>query len=76
MDPLRFRKEVRHVVYLSRTLVSFLTHRRMCPGRHLALASVWITLVTTLAAFNITKSKDENGVEIDVTDEFSNALVR
>ncbi|KAG0702309.1 cytochrome P450 [Suillus ampliporus] len=37
--------------------------RRICPGLHLADASVWISAAMTLAAFDISKAV-ENGVEI------------
>ncbi|EGN99056.1 hypothetical protein SERLA73DRAFT_168607 [Serpula lacrymans var. lacrymans S7.3] len=43
--------------------VAFGYGRRICPGMHLADASIFITCVTTLAVFNVTKSV-ENGVEI------------
>ncbi|PVH80134.1 cytochrome P450 [Cadophora sp. DSE1049] len=38
--------------------------RRICPGRHLAEASVWIVMVTMLATMNITKAVDTNGKEL------------
>ncbi|OJA15893.1 hypothetical protein AZE42_09071 [Rhizopogon vesiculosus] len=37
--------------------------RRICPGLHLADASVWISTAMSLAVFNISKVV-ENGVEI------------
>ncbi|KAL4253122.1 hypothetical protein AB1N83_012925, partial [Pleurotus pulmonarius] len=38
--------------------------RRICPGRHLATASIWIAVATLFATVDITKAKDENGTEI------------
>lgn len=38
--------------------------RRVCAGRTLADASLWITVAQTLATFNIRKSVDETGQEI------------
>ncbi|KAJ6576166.1 cytochrome P450, partial [Mycena vulgaris] len=35
--------------------------RRLCAGRQMALASVWISITSVLAAFNITKALDEHG---------------
>ncbi|KAJ2991428.1 hypothetical protein NUW58_g285 [Xylaria curta] len=41
--------------------------RRICPGRYLANTSIWLTVARTLAVFNISKSLDENGLEIEPT---------
>ncbi|EGN99063.1 hypothetical protein SERLA73DRAFT_73633 [Serpula lacrymans var. lacrymans S7.3] len=46
--------------------VAFGYGRRICPGMHLADASIFITCATTLAVLNITKWV-ENGVEITPT---------
>ncbi|ESK81499.1 cytochrome p450 [Moniliophthora roreri MCA 2997] len=35
--------------------------RRICPGRYLAIATVWRAMVSILSTFDITKAKDENG---------------
>lgn len=40
--------------------------RRACPGRYLADATIFLTIVQTLAAFDVRKLVDERGVEIDV----------
>nr|GAT50887.1 cytochrome P450 [Mycena chlorophos] len=44
--------------------------RRLCPGRHMAQASVWIIVASVLATFNITKARDESEKEIEPTYEF------
>ncbi|KAI0535326.1 cytochrome protein [Xylaria digitata] len=49
--------------------------RRICPGRHLAITSVWITIAQTLAAFDISKGLDENGAEIEPIVRFSPSLI-
>lgn len=38
--------------------------RRICPGRHLADASLWIAVASILATITISKALDENGKEI------------
>src|SRR6266704_2930342 len=38
---------------------------RLCPGRHLAVSAVWITIASLIAAFDITKAIDENGNVIE-----------
>ncbi|CAE6451763.1 unnamed protein product [Rhizoctonia solani] len=43
--------------------------RRLCPGIHYAEASIFITIVSILAAYTITKAKDENGQEITPSTE-------
>lgn len=56
-------------------VVAFGFGRRICPGRHMASATVWLTIATVLSTFNITKAKDVDGNEIPVGDEYSNGLV-
>ncbi|KAL4261411.1 cytochrome P450 family protein [Pleurotus pulmonarius] len=47
-----------------RSIASFGFGRRICPGRHLAVASMWIAVATMFATVNVNKAKDEDGVEI------------
>ncbi|KAJ7654696.1 cytochrome P450 [Mycena polygramma] len=49
--------------------------RRICPGRHMAHSSVWITIVSILATFDIAKAVDEDGRIIEPTHEYFTALV-
>ncbi|KAJ7162657.1 cytochrome P450 [Mycena crocata] len=49
--------------------------RRICPGRHLATASMWIAVTSILAAFDITKAVDENGQVIEPSYEYVSGLV-
>ncbi|KIJ28558.1 hypothetical protein M422DRAFT_37308 [Sphaerobolus stellatus SS14] len=41
--------------------------RRICSGRHLADASIFIMFASILTVFNISKARNEKGNEIDVT---------
>ncbi|CAE6444484.1 unnamed protein product [Rhizoctonia solani] len=41
--------------------------RRICPGQHIAEASLFIAVASVLAAFNIQKARDEKGNEITPT---------
>ncbi|KAJ4486287.1 cytochrome P450 2 Le.CYP2 [Lentinula aciculospora] len=50
--------------------------RRVCAGRHIADNTVWLTIATVLAAFTLSKAKDENGDEIDIPGEFTNHFFR
>ncbi|KAJ7114009.1 cytochrome P450 [Mycena epipterygia] len=49
--------------------------RRVCSGRHMASASVWITAVSVLAPFDITKAVGDDGLVIEPTYEYFPALV-
>ncbi|KAJ7451293.1 cytochrome P450 [Mycena latifolia] len=49
--------------------------RRVCPGRHLATSSVWITVVSILATFDINKAVDDMGNVIEPTRKYLSALV-
>ncbi len=40
--------------------------KRICPGRHLVDAIIFIATSSILSVFNVTKAKDENGNEIPV----------
>ncbi|KJA21688.1 hypothetical protein HYPSUDRAFT_67609 [Hypholoma sublateritium FD-334 SS-4] len=49
--------------------------RRICPGRHLASDSVWLTIATVLQNFDIRKKQDSNGEEIPISGEYSDGLL-
>ncbi|KAF7553348.1 hypothetical protein G7Z17_g3701 [Cylindrodendrum hubeiense] len=46
--------------------IAFGYGRRICPGRYFADSVIFLTIAQTLAAFNISKAVDEQGLEIDV----------
>jgi len=50
--------------------------RRVCPGRYMADNTVWLTIASVLATFNLGKAKDADGNEIAVTGEFTNTFFR
>ncbi|KAJ7495381.1 cytochrome P450 [Mycena latifolia] len=50
--------------------------RRVCPGRHLATSSIWITVASILATFDIQKPVDDMGNVVEPTYEFDSAIVR
>ena len=61
---------------LDTTLVSAMTlnPRRICPGRLLAEASLWIATTTILATFDIVPAKDSMGRALIPDEEFTDAL--
>ena len=48
--------------------------RRICPGRHFADTSIWSSISTMLAIFDISKPKDVDGMEIPVEPKFASGL--
>ena len=50
--------------------------RRTCPGRHLALNSVWLNLASILAVFNLELPKDKQGREIRPAGKYTPGLIR
>ncbi|KAJ7032490.1 cytochrome P450 [Mycena alexandri] len=57
------------------TILTFGFGRRICPGRHTAEATVWSTIVSVLATFDIAKAKDADGNEIDIDPVYSDGVV-
>ncbi|KAG2154174.1 cytochrome P450 [Suillus bovinus] len=49
--------------------------RRMCVGRHVAEASLWIAMTSFLAMFSAHKALDEHGMDIPVIPKFSTGLI-
>ncbi|KAH9941412.1 cytochrome P450 [Amylocystis lapponica] len=49
--------------------------RRICPGRHLAFSSVWITVASVLATFTLVKPRDKDGNTIEPDGEYVTGLV-
>ncbi|KAJ6508848.1 cytochrome P450 [Mycena sanguinolenta] len=57
------------------TVLAFGFGRRICPGRHNADTTVWATIVSVLATFNIAKAKDVTGKEIDIDPKYSDGAI-
>lgn len=55
---------------------SFGFGRRICVGRHLAMASIWIFLATLVATTDINKAVDSEGKELEPIVEFTTGLAR
>ncbi|KAJ7242999.1 cytochrome P450, partial [Mycena rebaudengoi] len=49
--------------------------RRVCPGRYMAQSTLWITVASLLAVFNITKAIGEDGKTLEPSYEYHSALV-
>ncbi|KAI0739113.1 cytochrome P450 [Daedaleopsis nitida] len=57
------------------TVAAFGFGRRICPGRFLALESLWIGIVSILATFEIARAVDENGTEIVPDGKFTGGVI-
>ncbi|KAH9849090.1 cytochrome P450 [Lenzites betulinus] len=55
--------------------VAFGFGRRICPGMHLAEASVWLTIAMSLAAFRIAKPVDAHGRPVEPSTEYVTGAV-
>ncbi|KXN85117.1 O-methylsterigmatocystin oxidoreductase [Leucoagaricus sp. SymC.cos] len=49
--------------------------RRICPGRFMTDAQIWISVVCILAAFDIGPGKDENGNPVKVEAKFTSGMI-
>jgi hypothetical protein len=49
---------------------------RLCPGRHLAEASLWLVVSSLLTVFDIEAAKDEKGQDIIPDEVYTNANTR
>lgn len=59
----------------SATNVTFGFGRRICPGKLLADSSLYLTFVQSLAVFDIQKSLDHQGIEIEPVHEFGSGII-
>ncbi|THH16034.1 hypothetical protein EW146_g4536 [Bondarzewia mesenterica] len=50
--------------------------RRICPGRHLASATLWIMVASILAVYDIEKAKDDTGADIPVSVGCTDGVIR
>jgi cytochrome P450 len=49
--------------------------RRICPGRHMASATIWLSIVSILATFNIQKTKDARGNDIPLDGKYTDRMI-
>jgi cytochrome P450 len=56
--------------------IAFGFGRRACAGRHFAEANVWLAIARIVAAFDISKVLDAEGVEVTPPMAFTESFVR
>jgi len=55
--------------------INFGFGRRICPGKELADASLFISIAMSLAVFNISKAKDASGNVVELQYEYTNGII-
>ncbi|KNZ79591.1 O-methylsterigmatocystin oxidoreductase [Termitomyces sp. J132] len=73
--PERFLPKEGHTPELDPKTYIFGFGRRACPGKDFANANMFITIAMTLSVFEISRGKDENGMEIEPRCEFEGGTV-
>ncbi|KAJ5980223.1 hypothetical protein N7481_007521 [Penicillium waksmanii] len=73
--PERYIPSEGHDVALDPAEVSFGFGRRVCPGRQIADASLFLTIANTLAVFDVRKPLGEDGKEIDPPQDFTPGII-
>jgi hypothetical protein len=48
---------------------------RICPGRHIAVSSLYLSIASILSVFRLEKALDENGHPITPSKEYISALI-
>ena len=49
---------------------------RLCPGRWIAIETIWLTVATVLFAFDISKARDESGKILEPDTQYTPAMLR
>ncbi|KAJ7578020.1 cytochrome P450 [Mycena floridula] len=74
-NPDRFMKDGKlNPDVLNPEAIIFGFGRRMCPGRYLANSSMWITVTTLMALFEIRKTLDQHGNEVEPSYKYAEEL--
>ncbi|KDR66540.1 hypothetical protein GALMADRAFT_259045 [Galerina marginata CBS 339.88] len=56
-------------------LMAFGFGRRICPGSHVAISVLWLTVASILATFDISKAVDDEGKSIEPSIQYKSALI-
>jgi cytochrome P450 len=75
-NPERFLKDGELNFEVKSPDVAFGFGRRVCPGRHLVADSLFITIASVLATFDISKAVDEKGNFITPVEEYTSGVIR
>lgn len=73
--PERFLKDGKLDSDVHEPLAAFGFGRRVCPGKHIAKSTLWITVASILTIFKISKAIDADGNVIEPSQEYTSALI-
>ncbi|EKM77629.1 hypothetical protein AGABI1DRAFT_122003 [Agaricus bisporus var. burnettii JB137-S8] len=73
--PERFLKDGKLNPEVREPTAAFGFGRRICPGRHIAISSLYLSIATILSVFRIEKAIDENGHVIVPSKEYISSLI-
>lgn len=73
--PERFLKDGKLDNDVREPLAAFGFGRRVCPGKHIAKSTLWITVASILTIFKISKAIDADGNVIEPSQEYTSALI-
>ena len=48
---------------------------RICPGKHIATSTLWITVASILTTFRISKAIDADGKVIEPSQEYTSSMI-
>jgi cytochrome P450 len=74
--PERFIKDGKIDPDVKDPLAAFGFGRRICPGRHMAQASVWIAAASMLASFDIAKAVNADGSVVEPSGEYTTEMLK
>jgi len=73
-DPDRFLNTEGHLTDDNSYMLVFGFGRRICPGRHLAEATLWSAMACMLAVLEFSKARDQNGREVEINPKWTAGL--
>ncbi|KAF7760523.1 hypothetical protein Agabi119p4_11199 [Agaricus bisporus var. burnettii] len=73
--PERFLKDGKLNAEVREPTAAFGFGRRICPGRHIAISTLYLSIATILSVFRIEKAIDENGRVIVPSKEYTSSFI-
>ncbi|KNZ75064.1 O-methylsterigmatocystin oxidoreductase [Termitomyces sp. J132] len=74
-NPDRFMKDGKLNPDIRDPSMAFGFGRRFCPGRHMAISSIWIAAASILTTFHLSKAVDNDGRVIEPSQEYLSGLI-